>query len=138
MAKLQQNVESQVKDNFPIIHGIEKLKSQNIRIHSSTEEKTEQLNWDKAYNSLTVHQPKYGIMIPRVPMEMINPNELKNPELARQLEHQNKEKGIQIIEMKILQQKLKNNTQHYSLMAFFTNPDLANQCIKHGLYINHQ
>ena len=41
--KLQQNVESQVKDNFPIIHGIEKLKSQSIRIHCSTEEEAEQL-----------------------------------------------------------------------------------------------
>ena len=41
MAKLQQNMESQVKDNFPIIHGIKKLKSQNIRIHCSTEEEAE-------------------------------------------------------------------------------------------------
>ena len=41
--KLQQNVESQVKDNFLIIHGIEKLKSQNIRIHYNIEKEAEQL-----------------------------------------------------------------------------------------------
>ena len=116
-------------------------KSQNIRIHCSTEEEAEQLcklKWDKAYNGLTVHQSKYGIMIPRVPMDMINPNELNNPELARQLEYQNKEKGIQITGMKTLQQKLKNNTKHYSLIVFLTSPESADQCIKHGLYINHQ
>ena len=69
---------------------------------------------------------------------MINPNELKNPELARQLEHQNKGKETQIIEMKTLRRKLKNNTQHYSLVVFFNNPELADQCIKHGFYIYHQ
>jgi hypothetical protein len=140
-AKLQQTVESQVKDNFPIIHGIEKLKSQNIRIHCNTEEEAEQLrklNWDTAYNGLTVHQSKYGIMIPGVPTEMINPDDLKNPEIARQLEYQNREKEIKIIGMKTLRHKLKNNTQHYSLVIFLTNPKSADQCIKHGLYINHQ
>jgi hypothetical protein len=69
-------------------------------------------------------------------MNMINPNELKDPEPAKQLEEQNK--GIQIIEMKTLQRKLKNNIQHYSLVAFLTDPDAADQCIKHGFYINHQ
>ena len=69
---------------------------------------------------------------------MINPNELKNPELAKQLEYQNKGKGIQIIEMKILRRKLKNNTPYYSLVIFFTNPEAADQCIKHGFYIYHQ
>ena len=105
MAKLQQNAKSQVKDNPPIIHRIEKPKSKNIRIHCNTEEEAEQLhklNWDKAYDGLTVQQPKYGITVPGVSMEMINPNELKNPEIARQLEQQNKGKGIQIIAMKTL------------------------------------
>jgi hypothetical protein len=138
--KLQQNVESQMKNNPPIIQGIEKLKSQNIRIHSSTEEEAEQLrklNWDKAYNGLTVHQPKYGIMIPGVPKELINPNELMNPELARQLEHQNKGKGARIIEIKTLRRKLKN-TSYYSLVIFFDNPESADQCIKQGFYMYHQ
>ena len=140
-AKLQQNVKSQAKNNFPIIHRIEKLKSQNIRIHCNTEEEAEQLcklNWDKVYNDLTMQQSKYGIMIFGVSIEMINSNELKNPEIARQLEQQNKEKGIQIIAMKTLQRKLKNNTKHYSLIVFLTSPESADQCIKHGLYINHQ
>jgi hypothetical protein len=45
-AKLQQTVESQLKDNHPTIHGIEKLKSQDIRMLKS-------VKWDKAYNGIT-------------------------------------------------------------------------------------
>ena len=101
--KLQQTVESQVKDNHPIIRGIEKLKSQDIRIHCNTVNEAEQLrklNWDKAYNGLTVRRPKYGIHVPGVPTNMINPNETQNPELTRELECQNKENGLEIMEMK--------------------------------------
>src|SRR5438477_6807309 len=103
--KLQQNVESQVKDNFPTIKGIEKLKSKNIRILCNTEHEAEQLrqvHWYKAYDGLTVHQPKYGVTIPGVPTDMISPNNLKNPEIARQIEDQNKEYRIKIVGMKTL------------------------------------
>ena len=140
-AKLQQNVESQMKDNFPIIRGVVKLKSQDIRIHCKTEEEAKQLRglkWNTAYDGLTVHQPKYGLMIPGIPTDLIDPNDLKNPEFARQLEHQNKENGIQIVGMKPLRRKHKNNAQYFSLVAFLTNPEAADQCIKHGFYINHQ
>ena len=57
-AKLQQTVESQLKDNHPTIHRIEKLKSQDICIHCNTIEEAEQLRnvkWDQAYNGLTIH-----------------------------------------------------------------------------------
>ena len=140
-AKLQQNVESQMKDNFPIIHGIAKLKSQDIRIHCNTEEEVKQLrelNWNEAYDGLTVHRPKYGLMIPGISIDMIDPNDVKNPELARQLENQNKGSGIQITGMKLLRRKRKNNARYYSLVVFLTSPEAADRCMKHGFYINHQ
>ena len=117
--KLQQTVESQVKDNHPIIRGIEKLKSQDIRIHCNTANEAEQLrklNWDKAYNGLTVRRPKYGIHVPGVPTNMINPNETQNPELTRELECQNKENGLEIMEMKPMRRKLKDNARHFILL----------------------
>jgi hypothetical protein len=40
-AKLQQTVESQLKDKHPVIQGIQKLKSQDIRIHCNTMEEAE-------------------------------------------------------------------------------------------------
>ena len=140
-AKLQQNVESQIKDHFPIIRGIAKLKSQDIRIHCNMEEEVKQLRelkWNEAYEGLTVHQPKYGLMIPGIPTDLIDPNDLKNPEFARQLEYQNKGSGIQIVGMKPMRRKHKNNAQYFSLAVFLTSPEAADQCIKHGFYINHQ
>lgn len=62
-------MESQVKDNFPIIHGIVKFKSQDIRIHYNTKKEAKQLRkliWNKAYDGLAVHQSNYGIMIPGI------------------------------------------------------------------------
>ena len=140
-AKLQRTVESQVKENCPTIHGIQKLKSQDIRIHCNTMEEAEQLRklkWDNEYGGLTVRQSKFGIVIPAVPTELIDPNGLKDPELARQLEHQNKGNGLQIMEMKPMRRKLKDNPRHYHLVIFLTEANMANQCIKHGIYINHQ
>jgi len=89
-AKLQEMVESQVKENTPTIQGIQKLKNQDIRINCNTAQEAEQLRklkWDKAYNGLTVRQPKYGIVVPGVPMDLIDPNELQDPELAKELEN---------------------------------------------------
>src|SRR5438046_1652276 len=62
----------------------------------------------------------------------------KDPELGRQLEHQNKGNGLQIMEMKSLRRKLKDNTHHFHLIMFLIKADMANQYIKHGIYINQQ
>src|SRR5438046_3319905 len=60
-----------------------------------------------------------------MPTDSINPNEIQDSELARQPEHQNKRNGLQIMGMKLLRRKLKNNLCHFSLMIFFTSPDMA-------------
>ena len=133
-AKLQEMVESQVKENTPTIQGIQKLKSQDIRIHCNTAQEAEQLRklkWDKAYNGLTVRQPKYGTVVPGVPTDLIDPNELQNPELAKELENQSKGNEIEIAAMKTLRRKLKGNPSHFSLVIFLTSPDMADKCIKH-------
>ena len=138
--KLQQTVESQVKDNHPIIRGIQKLKSKDIRIHCKTEQEAEELRnlkWDKHYKGLTVCQPKYGLVVPGVSTEMINPNNLRDPELVKQLEDQNKRIGLKILGMKPLQRKLENNAQKFSLVILVPRPDMANQGIKHSIYYNY-
>jgi hypothetical protein len=102
---MQQTVESQAKENCPTIYGIQKLKSKDIRIHCNTEKEAEQLRkleWDKLYNGLKVHQSKFGILINGIPTASIKPNELQNPELAKELEFQNKGSGLQIVGMKTL------------------------------------
>jgi Zinc knuckle len=139
--KLQQTIESQMKDNCLTIHGIQKLKSKDIRLHCNTEKEAEQLRkleWDKFYNGLKVHQPKFGIVINGVPTTSMKSNELQNPELTKELELQNKGSGLQIVGMKTLRRKPKDNAQHFSLVMFVTSADTANECIKHGIYIHQQ
>src|SRR5437667_4016291 len=71
-------------------------------------------------------------------MDLIDPNELQDPELAKELENQNKRNEIEIAAMKTLPRKLKGNPSHFSLVIFLTSPDMADKCIKHGIYINQQ
>ena len=80
-AKLQQTVESQIKENPPTIPGIQKLKSKDIRIHCETEKEAEELRnikWEEYYKGLTVRQPKYGLVVPGVSTELIDPNNLQD------------------------------------------------------------
>jgi hypothetical protein len=140
-AKLQEVVQSQVKNNGPTIQGIQKLKSHDIRIHCNTAEEAEhlrKLKWNEAYAGLTVRQPKYGIMVNGVPMDLINSNRLHDSELARELECQNKASGIQVVGMKPLRRKLRADARDFSLVVFVTNPETADHCIKHGIYIGQR
>ena len=138
--KLQKAVSNQVK-NSPTIHGVQKLKSHDIRIHCNTVEEAEQLcklKWDEAYGGLTVRQPKRGLVAHGVPTDLINPNGLQDPELAKQLESQNKGSGIQVVGMKPLRRKVRDDAQHFSLVIFVSNPETADYCIKHGIYIDQR
>jgi len=138
-AKLQQTAENQLKTSYPAIHGIDKLKSQDIRIHCSTVEEAEQLRkieWDKAYNGLTVRRAKFGVELPGVPKDMVDPKNLQDSELIKQLEKQNP--GLEIAGLKPLRRKLRDDAQDYSLVMFFTTADMADHSIKHGFYINHR
>ena len=140
-AKLQQTIESQIKENPPTIPGIQKLKSSDIRIHCETEKAANDLRnikWEEHYKGLSVRQPKYGLVIPGVSTEMINPNNLQDPELIKHLEDQNKGIELKILEMKILQRKLENNARSFSLVIFVPQPDMANKGIKHGIYYNYE
>jgi hypothetical protein len=95
--KLQQTIESQIKENPPTIPGIQKLKSKDIRIHCETEKEANDLRnikWEEHYKGLSVRQPKYGLVVLGVSTEMINPNNLQDPELIKHLEDQNK--GIEL------------------------------------------
>ena len=137
-AKLQQIAESQLKDKHPIIQGIQKLKSQDIRIHCNTREEAEQLRnieWTKAYHGLTVRRAKFGITIPGVPVDMVDPNNLQDSKLLKELEEKNK--GLEIVGIKLLRRKLKDDAPFFTLVIFFSSPEMADRCIKHGIYIKH-
>jgi hypothetical protein len=141
-AKLQQTVNSQIKENPPQIPGITKLtRSQDIRFSCSTEQEAEKLRnikWDKYYKGLTVRQTMYGMVIPGISIESIDPNNLEDPELVKQLEDQNKRIGLKIIKMKLLQRKLGENASKFSLIILTSQPEIANRGIKQGIYFNYE
>ena len=140
-ARFQEVVNSQLKDNTPIIDGVQKLRSRDIRIHCNTSEEAEQLRklkWEQAYNGLAVRQSKYGVIIDGVPANLVNPKDIKNPKVIEYLEQQNKGSQLEIAEAKLLKRKLKDDAQHFSLIAFFTKSSMADHCIKHGVYVNHE
>jgi hypothetical protein len=66
---------------------------------------------------------------------MIDPNNLQNPELLKDLEGKNE--GFEIIGIKPLRRKLKNDISMFTLVIFFSTPEMADKCIKHGFYIEH-
>ena len=141
-AQLQQAAEAQqIEGTAPTIHGVQKLKSRDIRIHCNTAEEAERLrklNWNMAYEGLTVRQPKYGIVIPGVPTDLISPDETGDPELIRQIEQQNNGSGLEIVEMRPLRRKLRSSPKDFSLVIFTRDPRKADLCLKHGFYINYQ
>ena len=130
-----------MKENCPTIEGIQKLRSQDIRIHCNTEEEAEKLRnikWGDSYAGLTVRQSKFGFIASGISVNSINPKKLQDPEIIKEIERQNKSTGLQIMGMKTLRRKLKDDAEHYSLVIFVNNSEMADRCIKHGVYINGQ
>ena len=79
-----------METNCPIIYGIQKLKSQDIRIHCNTEkEKTQlsELKWDKLYKELKIRRSQFGIMLNDIHTASINPNELQSSDLMKEAQN---------------------------------------------------
>jgi hypothetical protein len=57
-------------------------------------------------------------MIPGISTATINPYNLQDPELIQCLEQQNKGIGLEILGIKLLQRKLDDNTDTFSLIIF--------------------
>src|SRR5205814_176802 len=114
-AKLQQMVNSQVKENPPQIPGITKLaKSQDIRLTLPTEQEAEilrNLKWDKYYKGLMTKQTKFGIVVSGISTKSIDPSSHANSKFKKELEDQNSTIGLEILGIKILQRNLKANAE---------------------------
>ena len=67
---------------------------------------------------------------------MIDPKNVRDSELLRQLEQQNE--GLQIVGVKPLRRNPKDSALHFSLVIFFASSDMADRCIKHGFYIGYR
>jgi len=118
------------------LQGISKVSS-GIRIHCKTEEQAKQLHavdWNEAFEGITIHKTKYGIVIHGVPVGL----DLNDKETIKKAESANKFPSGTIIKMTPLYRKGKepSNQKHRSIIMYLGDRQLANECLDDGCYID--
>ena len=129
------NVQQEEK---PKLFGVSKATEDHIRIRYKTEQEAKllrQLNWETAFEGLSVRKPKYGIVIHTVPKDEFNLLIDTDKTTIERLEHEN---TVPIVKVAPLRRKEnKKATQHHSIVIFTTDPHAADRCINHGFHINY-
>src|SRR5271167_239277 len=73
---LQQAIDAAIpRDDKPKLYGISRMAHDHIRFRCDTEQHAELLktiNWETAFEGLSIHKPKYGIVIHGVPKDEFN------------------------------------------------------------------
>jgi hypothetical protein len=134
--RCQQAITESTLNTKPKLQGVSKL-TNGIRIHCNSEEEVKQfknIDWNHAFEGITVHKPKYGIVIHRVPMSDINFSTPRS-EIIQQLEANNPDTNI--IDVAPLLRKPNAESTSNSAVIHTDNNETANQWITHGFYANY-
>jgi len=129
--------------NKPTLKGVNKLAKNILRLYFETAEETERvreadIEWEEAYPGLTVHKPKYGVVVHGVPTEAIDLDKTHD-ETLRQWEMENTNKQLKIVNAIPLRRREKHKTAaHQSVVIFTESPTVADECIKIGFNLNCQ
>ena len=141
--RCKQAIQNTIKDgSSPTIYGVQKLKSNDLRITCNTIEDAQKLQtveWQNAYQGLKLKRAKFSILIRGVPTEELDPYQSQTIDLTK-LEKQNESQNIKIQEARPLHNKPKatETPARYNAIVISTHdPAAANRCIKHGFYINY-
>jgi len=143
MERCQEAIKAAITNKpTPIIRGVQKLPSKDIRFRYDMEEEAQQLrqiDWTKAYTGLTIRKPKYGIVIHGIPSEEIDPSDNMEYQ-AKEIEHQNEDKQLKIINLRTIKQtdKLNPAARHNSFIIQTHDTEAADKCLKKGVYINYR
>lgn len=136
--RCQQAITESTLDTKPKLQGVSKLTNGNgIRIHCNSEEEAKQLktvDWNHAFEGITVHKPKYGIVIHRV-LESDIDFSAPRSELIQQLEANNPDTNI--TDVALLLRKPNAESASNSVVIHTDNPETANRWITHGFYANY-
>lgn len=125
----------------PQINGINKLTSGNIRLQCQSEDEVKQLrdiDWNKAFEGIKVHKPKYGIVIHGVPKTEIDLTR-DHADIISKLEKGNTHIcDIDIVKIAPLYRKSTiKESLHQSIVVFTENAQAADRCIHNGIYIDY-
>ena len=105
--------------------------------------KLKEINWAKAYNGLQVRKPKFGVVIPGVPITDIDPQNIDQETLVR-IEEANKIKNLKIASITPLRRKAyisqdaSEKPGENSFIIFVHDPDTADRCLKSEIYIRYR
>ena len=139
--RLQRTIDTNIHhEDKPTVFGISKSKTapDKIRLRCKTEEQAKQLrqiNWETAFEGLSVRKPKYGIVIHAVPKDEFNTLiDTTNEATVERIEREN---STPIVNIAPLRRKDNENSANASIVAFTTDPYAADRCIRHGFYLNY-
>jgi hypothetical protein len=145
--RCQEAIRFSIGDSLPPLRGIQRLKSNDIRITCENDNeisKLRQVDWNTTYEGLVLHQPKFGVVIHDVPLHVIPLDSLSSGNnttmpIIKQIEEQNSNKNPNIAQMRPLRRKFKpSESTRSSFIVIFTHSiETADQVIRRGLYINH-
>jgi hypothetical protein len=129
----------------PLLQGVQKLKSGDIRIKCDTPDEVnslKEINWSEAFPGLYVKKPKYGIVIHGVPTNDLIASEVTDTQ-KEQIERQNAPKGLIIESILPLRRKRSEQGEvtelprHHSIIIFTHDARVADKCIRSGVTINY-
>jgi len=137
--KLQQAINVAGLQEKPVLKSVNKMSKNTFRLYFRTPEdakliKNTLIDWNTAYDGLDIHKPKYGIVIPGVPMEAIN-YASDYTATIRKWEEQN---GFKICSSAPLKRHPKHKpAARRSLIIFTYDRDAANRCLSQGFFIDN-
>jgi hypothetical protein len=128
---------TKINGEKPTIIGVNKLAQDGIRVQCKTVDEVQQLknvNWNLAFEGVTPHKPRYGIVIHGVPTGEVNSILADKETATKELEESN---NMPIVDITLLRRKhgtTDKPTQSITLITYDANA--ADHCIKRGYFIN--
>jgi len=139
----QNTIDKSNATDKPKINGINKI-TNGIRLQCKSPEDAkllrQEVNWDTAFKELSVHKPKYGIVVHRVSTAHITG--IEDDDIRKStIQEWGETNHIKIKSIKQLRRKPRNNkptSPNCSIIIFTEDPHAADHCIKFGFFIDSE
>lgn len=113
--------------------------SNGLRLHfksASDAQKARDVNWSLTAPGLEIHEPWYGLVAHGLSKADLN---IEDQEKAiKELEDANKSHNLKVEQVRPLRPNKQGTAEHHSIVIFTKQIEVANQCIKKNIIINHQ
>ena len=122
------------------VYSVHKLSDQGLRIRCLTEQTAEELcrlDWKVGLEGSELFRPQYGVVIHGVSKLDVNFKSQKPEEMSKLIEDDNAR--VKVKRVAPLRKQTRNpNAKTQSIVVFTEDPAVADECIKHGVYIGEE